>query len=349
MTKTLPHYAAKGTGGAGAREMASEMASEMARDLERDAAESARPAKDRAAATRAGTSDAARVMAGLRMARAVRNEQALGPLDSALGVLFLASFPVFLLLFQGKGGAAFTAIVLLVLFLAALRLIHRGQQIRNAYDLAPAARAPRVPRKALGAALIGVMVALLAGHHFNGIFLPVLLGVLATGLGIAAFGMDPMTDKGDPQDFGASDDPVDLHRLQPSTSETLVRIDARLEELASDIANLGDAEVTRRFEALRTGVMALIRALGADGPGMRRLRKPVTTLVEMIRRENATLLAAWDTGDRFRARRRYLAHLTAIGEAFESCARKSGTSTGRDAFELQADVLWNRMPRDQVA
>ncbi|KAA8610426.1 hypothetical protein AL036_00650 [Salipiger aestuarii] len=289
------------------------------------------------------------VAKGMSRARMAPNDDSLGPLDSALGVLFLASFPVFLLLFQGRGVAVFTAILLLALFLVALRLIHRGQQICNAYDRAGSARAPKVPRKAVGAALIGLMVALLAGHHFDALYAPALLGLLATALGIAAFGMDPRKDKGEPGALRATDDPVDLHRLQPSTSETLMRIDAKFEELATEIANLGDAEVTRRFEALHMGVMGLIRALGEDGAGMRRLRKPVTTLVEMIRRENASLQVAWSTGDRFRARRRYLAHLTAIGEAFEVCARKSGAKTGRDAFELQADVLWNRMPRDRVA
>lgn len=300
------------------------------------------PAKDTA-------TQVAKGIAATPMRRLARKDEALGSFDSALGLLFLSSFPLFLLLFQGKGGGAFTAVLLLGLLLVALRLIHRGQQVCNAYDQASCARAPKVPRKAAGAALIGLMVTLLAGLHFNALYVPALLGLVAMGLGITAFGMDPLRDKGEVGEMSATDDPVDLHHLQPSTSETLMRIDAKLEELASDIANLGDAEVTRQFEALRTGVMALIRALGDDGTNMRRLRKPVTTLVEMIGRENASLQTAWDTGDKFRARRRYLAHLTVIGEAFEECARKSGTKSGRDAFEWQADVLWNRMPRDRVA
>ncbi|MBU2960943.1 hypothetical protein KO516_08970 [Citreicella sp. C3M06] len=288
-------------------------------------------------------------MTKAQMSRASRGEVPIGPLDSALGVLFLASFPIFRLLFEGSGVAAFSAILLLVLLLAALRLIHVGQQVSNAFNRAQAARAPKLPRKAIGYALIGLIVMILAGHHFETLVLPVVLGALATVLGFVAFGMDPLKDKADNEAVGQSDRPIDLHRLQPSTSETLILIDAKLEELACEIANLGDTEITRQFEALRTGVMALSRALGDSGGGMRRLRKPITMLVDMLHRENTALLGAWDSGDRFRARRRYIAHLVAIGEAYEGCARKSGARTGRDAYELQADVLWHRMPRDQVA
>lgn len=197
-----------------------------------------------------------------RMSRARGKAEPIGPLDSALGVLFLASFPIFRLLFEGSGVAAFRAFLLLVLLLVALRLIHVGHQVRKAFTRAPAARAPKLPCKTLGHALIGLMVTLLAGHHFETLVLPVTLGALAAALGIVAFGMDPLGGKADVEAADQPERPVDLHHLQPGTSETLIHIDAKLEELAGEVAGLGDAEITRQFEALRTGVMALSPGAG---------------------------------------------------------------------------------------
>ena len=65
----------------------------------------------------------------------------LGPLDSELGVLFLAAFPLILMFFEGSAASAFAAVLQLALLLAALCLIHRGQKRQNEYDAAEAARA----------------------------------------------------------------------------------------------------------------------------------------------------------------------------------------------------------------
>ncbi|WP_242533753.1 hypothetical protein [Salipiger bermudensis] len=279
--------------------------------------------------------------------RTGQTDDGLGPLDSGLSVLFLAAFPIVLLLFQGSATSAFTAVLELALFIAALRLIHRGQKLKNAYDEADAARAPRLPRKIIGALLIGVMVTILAGHHFFSLILPLAFGALATALSLAAFGLDPLRDK------GASDsEPEPLataRRPRPDTQAALDRIDATLDGMVCEIAALGDAQLTRHTEALKGAVMGLIRALGEDPDGMERMHKPVVKFVKLLRRENDDLLAAWNTDERERARRRYRTRITALGQTFEEFARKSGKKAGRDAFELEADLLWNRKPLERAA
>ncbi|MBY6003403.1 hypothetical protein KUV62_05770 [Salipiger bermudensis] len=279
--------------------------------------------------------------------RATQKDDGLGPLDSGLSVLFLAAFPIVLLLFQGTATSVFTAVLELVLFAAALRMIRRGQKLQNAYEAAAAARAPRLPRKIIGALLIGVMVLILAGHHFTGLLVPAAFGVLGTLLSIGAFGIDPMRDKGaqdsEPEPLATA------RRPRPDTQVALDRIDSTLEGMICEIAALGDTQLTRHCEALKGAVMGLIRALGEDPDGMERLHKPVVKFVKLLRRENDDLLAAWDTDERDRARRRYRTRITALGQTFEEFARKSGKKAGRDAFELEADLLWNRKPLGRAA
>lgn len=267
-------------------------------------------------------------------------------LDSGLGVLFLSAFPMILLLFKGSGLSAFAALLQLALFLAGLRLIHRGQQIQNEYNAAEHARAPRPPRKILGAMLIGIMVTLLAGHHFTELYMPIGFGVLATALSIVAFGMDPLKDKGFP--YKHVSEATGANGLPESVRASLNRIDERLDEMVLDIADLGDADLTRDVEALKSSVMGLIRALCRDADGIRRLRKPVIKLVELLQRENDRLIASWDDVDQPLARRRYIARIHALGDTFEDRARKTIAKAGGDAFELEADLLWNRMPLQQA-
>ncbi|MBE9638949.1 hypothetical protein [Salipiger mangrovisoli] len=269
-----------------------------------------------------------------------RQPSASGPLESGIGILLLAAFPLLLLLFQGPPATAFTAVLMLVIFAVALRLIHRGNAIAAAYAAADTARAPRLPRKMIGSGLLGLLVMILAGHHFVSLAIPFALGLLGFGLGVAAFGRDPLTDK-----EGAPDE--DLRHLR--TQETLERIDAAIAAAVADVAALGDAELSRRAEALQSGVMGLLHAISQDPLAARRLRKPVARFLELLGKENARLIGAWGSKDRLKARRRYLTRLTMLGEAFEDRLRKAGTEQGRDAYDVEADLLWNRMVDKRVA
>ncbi|WP_226622227.1 hypothetical protein [Alloyangia pacifica] len=261
-------------------------------------------------------------------------------LESGIGILLLAAFPLLLLLFQGPPATAFTAVLMLAIFGLALRMIYRGVAIAEAYEARDSAKAPRLPRKLVGSGLLGLLVMILAGHHFVSLAIPFGLGVLGFGLSIAAFGRDPLTDK-----EGAPEE--ELRQLR--TQETLGRIDAAISAAVADVAALGDAELSRRAEALQNGVMGLMHAISQDPLAARRLRKPVARFLDLLGKENARLIEAWDSDARPKARRRYIARVTALGEAFEDRLRKAGAEQGRDAYDVEADLLWNRMADKQVA
>ena len=260
--------------------------------------------------------------------------------DSALNVMFLAAFPLLLWVFQGSFAGIATALLEIWLFSIALRLISRGQAAQRAYDAADVAQRPAVPRKLMGSLLIGLMVLILAGHQFGSLAMPLLSGAAATALSIAAFGLDPLKDKG-------LDDPNVVARMEQDA--TLEDIETRLGIAADQVAALEDAELIRRTEVAREMMHRLMAETQRDPSTFARIRKPIETFVAMLSDEVHRLLVSSDGEEYDFARRRYVAKLQVMSESFAKHARQKGFQVGRDAFEREADNLLTRMPRESAA
>lgn len=261
--------------------------------------------------------------------------------DSGLNILFLAAFPLFAWLFQGSFTGIATAMVELWLLSVALRLISTGQRLHRQYDANPAARAPRVPRKLLGSVLMGIMVMLLAGHHFHALMVPLVLGAVAALLSLAAFGLDPLRHKPAPM--------AQVNDDRETVFLTLERTDHALAQIADRVAMLEDAEITRRTEAARTLVMRLMRSFSRDPQSLQRLDRPVAKFIGLLDAEANRLCTGAPGESSIFARRRYIAKLDVMTESFETSARKTRVRGDKDAFELEADLLLDRMPQNNVA
>ncbi len=264
--------------------------------------------------------------------------------DNGLNVLFLAAFPLVLYLFQGSSVSVFTAVLELLLLAFALILIAQGRKYQAEYEAAKTAMRPGFPRKVCGSILIGLMVLILAGHHFVSLHLPLLMGVIATTLSISAFGIDPMRDKEGPEPGTAPAETT------PATDGFVDEAEARLQEIADRVAMLQDPELTRRTAAARDMVLRLVRAMDRKGKGARRvLQKPVTKFAEILSLEVDRLEADWSGEKACFARRRFVAKLQVLAESFETHARKRSTRGGRDAFDFEADLLLDRMQTESAA
>ena len=66
-----------------------------------------------------------------RIGRPASGQTTQPPLDTGLGMLLLAAFPMILLLFQGSMATALAAVLQLGLLLTAVGLIHRGCRARR--------------------------------------------------------------------------------------------------------------------------------------------------------------------------------------------------------------------------
>ncbi|MDJ0823077.1 MAG: hypothetical protein QNJ09_14865 [Paracoccaceae bacterium] len=261
-------------------------------------------------------------------------------LDSALNVLFISAFPLILWLIKGSTVSVLSAIVQIVLFAMALRLISKGQKLQAEYDSAPAAHRPFLPRKIAGSLLIGTVVMILSSHHFAGFILPGALGLVATGLGIAAFGPDPLRDKR----TASAGNP------QVSRSEALVRdFETALDCITDDINRLGDAELTQRTEAGCDVARTTLHSVADNERELLRLCKPLAKFIELLDAEVARLEQDWQGEDTDFARRRYVAKLDVLAQSFAERMRKSSKRNGKHAFDVEADILMGRMQQETAA
>ena len=273
----------------------------------------------------------------LKRAEPVAEPPVLGP---PLGLLFFAACPLFLWVFHGSFIGLVAAALLLGLFATGLSMIRQGQRVQAAYDAAEVAYKPRFPRKIFGCVQIGLLVIVLAIPQFASLWVPFLVGMLAAGLGIAAFGPDPMRDKG-------TDNPEFV--LRQRAAELIGATNAALDRMVADLSPLGDAELVRRTQAVQTAVMRLLRALSSDPSELRALRKPLMKFLQMLNFEVDRLVDSWEGEEAPQARTRYVAKLDALARAFEKRARKRRDSETRDAFELETDLLLDRMTHESAA
>jgi hypothetical protein len=260
--------------------------------------------------------------------------------DSGTAVLVLAAFPLLAQAVQGPFPVTANAIFEFVLLVLAVRMISRGHQLHELYTMTPGAKAPRVPRKLIGALLIGALTVLLAGMHFYSLLLPLALGILAVALCLFSFGLDPMRDK--PQRDART-------QAQESAALALDQADHALAMIADRVAVLEDAILTRRTEAARTVVLSLMRSFAREPETLLRMTRPVDKFIQLLSEEADRLIAAHGGEGTEFARKRYLAKLQVMTESFENGARNSRARTDRDGFALEADLLLDRMPGHNAA
>jgi hypothetical protein len=269
-------------------------------------------------------------------------------LDSGLNLLFLATLPMLLWLFRGSLAGVAGALALLATLWLALRLVADGQRRQEAYDAATTARRPRLPRKILGSLLLALVALLLAGQQFAGLAGPMAAGAAALLLSLLAFGPDPLRDKGCPN-AAALPRPLSGEAAQAEETAQAMAIEARLSRVVNRLDPLGDADLLRRSEALRLAVTRPLREQIGNPRLFARILALAERLAEILETEARRLHAAQGGSDQRFARRRFVAKLEALAETFEARAAKAVSPACSDAFDVEAQRLLARMPRETAA
>ncbi|UMA65055.1 hypothetical protein LVO79_00835 [Roseivivax marinus] len=256
-----------------------------------------------------------------------------------LPVLMLAALPLLLWLFDGSPARMVGALFHFALMGAAAWLIAEGHEAHRRYDAATAAPRPRVPRKLLGACLLGLMVFLLAAARFTEVVTPLCFGLAAAGFAIAAFGLDPMQDKGltDPDYLAARE-----------ADALMTRTDAALRDVVDRVAALRNDPLTMRSEAMHGAVLRLLRAMGTEPRALLALRAPIEKFVLMAEAEAARLEADWPRNPAG-AGHTYATRLSALTAAFEAGARQRRQRDCPDAYAMEADLIVERMRSERAA
>lgn len=268
--------------------------------------------------------------------RAARAE--VNPVGGRANALFIPPILlVFMSLNDGALGLVLGLMAATVLSGAAL-LLREGLKAEAAYRARKVAERPALPRKILAAALTGSGVALAAYKNDPGVLAPVLYGIAALGLHVAAFGIDPLTSKGM--------EGVDSYQ-KGRVARVVDEAEQHLASMTAALLRISDRPVQDRLAQFQTTARTLIRTVEEDPRDLTGARKYLS--VYLLGARDATIKFAdiyANTRDS-QARDDYLALLDDLDKNFAARTQKSLLEDKTD-LNIEIEVLRERLSREGV-
>lgn len=268
--------------------------------------------------------------------RAARAE--VNPVGGRANALFIPPILlVFMSLNDGALGLVLGLMAATVLSGAAL-LLREGLKAEAAYRARKVAERPALPRKILAAALTGSGVALAAYKNDPGVLAPVLYGIAALGLHVAAFGIDPLTSKGM--------EGVDSYQ-KGRVARVVDEAEQHLASMTAALLRISDRPVQDRLAQFQTTARTLIRTVEEDPRDLTGARKYLS--IYLLGARDATIKFAdiyANTRDS-QARDDYLALLDDLDKNFAARTQKSLLEDKTD-LNIEIEVLRERLSREGV-
>lgn len=259
--------------------------------------------------------------------------------DVPVGFMVLATCPLILWLLDGTVAGLASALLIITLFAVGLFFLSLGQRKHLAYDAAVVAARPKIPFKLIGSCIVALVVGLLASTKIAAPAIPMVIAMSIFILCLVSFGLDPMRDKG-------MDNPAPRMRL---INQRLYRgFDDRFESLAIALRDLNDDDLSERTRIATNKVMGLLGAIDLNTATMQKIAPSVSKMLTKMEAEVSALVDRTDGGPGPFERRKFHMKMLTLVDAFEVRARKSGIARGRNTFELQTDVLFERMTRKDI-
>ena len=251
-------------------------------------------------------------------------------------VLFLPGVLLaFLSLNEGAVGLA-TGLVGAALLSLAAWLTRDGMRAQAAFDARKVARKPALPRKIIGAVLTGCGIALASLMNDGSTLAAVLYGIVAGGLHITAFGLDPLRDK--------RREGIDTFQ-QDRVARVVDEAEAHLASMRDHIASVRDRHLDNRVEQFQAAARRMIRTVEEDPRDLTGARKFLGVYL-MGARDAAVKFA--DLYKRKRdedARADFEALLTDLEQNFAARTEKM-LLDDRSDMDIEIKVLRDRLQRE---
>ena len=232
-----------------------------------------------------------------------------------------------------RGLGAFALVVL------AAWLLREGLKAEAAFAARKVARRPALPRKALGAALVGLALGLGAQAPEMGLWGAGLVGAIGAGLCLLAFGLDPLRDKGT-----EGIDPFQQDRVAKVVAEG----ERHLEAIRTTISALEDARLAARIEGFATTARSLFRAIENDPSDLSAARRYMTVYLQGTRDASVKFADLWAHHHDTQARQDYEALLDDLEAQFAAHQQRLHAA-GREGLDIEIEVLRERLAREGVA
>ncbi|MFX0544232.1 5-bromo-4-chloroindolyl phosphate hydrolysis family protein [Roseovarius sp. S1116L3] len=260
------------------------------------------------------------------------------PAGARANLMFVpAAVVLFASLASGAAGLAFGAASAAVLALSAW-LLRGGLRAEAAYAERKVARRPGIPRKLFSSGLAGIGIALAALSGDGSVIAAALYGIVTTGLHIAAFGIDPLRDKGM--------EGVDTFQ-QDRVARTVREAEALLTQMSDAILRARDRRLEERVAQFQETVRTMLRTLEDDPRDLSAARR--YTGVYLMGARDATIRFAdlYSRSQDAAARADYLALLDDLEQNFSAKTQKL-LENDQGALEIEISVLRDRLEREGV-
>jgi len=198
-------------------------------------------------------------------------------IDKSTSGTWLLFIPAVILVFTSINNGPVTLLTALIgaaLLTFAAWFTREGLKAQAAYNARKVARRPAIPRKMLASCAMGVGVALAAYTGNSGLIGSALYGVIALGLHVVAFGIDPLKDK--------RMEGIDTFQ-QDRVARVVDQADASLAAMKDHIARLGDRDLTNRVAAFEATALKMARTVEEDPRDLTRARKYLGVYLEGAR------------------------------------------------------------------
>ena len=252
--------------------------------------------------------------------------------------LFLAPLPLIWQAFtSGPSGLALNLIALGTLLLAAW-LTREGLLAQEAYEARKVARRPAIPRKILGSLLTGAGLFIAGFAADPGLVAPLIYAVVGTVLHFAAFGPDPMTNKG-----MEGVDEFETDRVARYVDQA----EAHLKSMTDAVKRAGDREVEARVERFQSKVRELLRTVEDDPRDLTAERKFMGVYLQGARDATVKFADVFSRTQDRGARSDYMMLLTDLEESFNAKTRALLLDNQSD-LNIEIEVLRDRLAREGV-
>lgn len=218
-------------------------------------------------------------------------------------------------------------------------LLRNGLRAEAAYNARKVARKPAIPRKMLASLLTGTGIAIAAYTGDSGIFGSLLYGIVALGLHVAAFGIDPLTDK--------RMEGIDTFQ-QDRVARVVQEAEAHLEVMKGQIETLRDRPLDIRVGGFASTARRMIRTVEEDPRDLTGARKYLGVYLMGARDATVKFVDLYGRKRDDSARADYEALLEDLEHNFTAMTDKM-LADDRSDMDVEIKVLRDRLQREGVS
>lgn len=260
------------------------------------------------------------------------------PVGARANLMFLPAIVLMIAaIFQGAVGLIVGLAGAGILALGAW-VLRGGLQAEAAYHGRKVARRPAVPRKILAAVLAGAGTSLAALCHESGVVAGALYGIAAGGLHLAAFGIDPLKNKGM--------EGIDTFQ-QDRVARVVDEADAHLSAMTDALRRVGDRAINDRMARFQTTVRKLIRTVEEDPRDLTAARKYLGVYLLGARDATGKFAEIYTRQQTPEVREDYLSLLDDLERNFAARQEKLLLDNHSD-LTIEIEVLRERLDREGV-